>query len=153
MLGALGIEPGECLEVRVEGGAQVDAFVVASPFAPRVGRAHDRALQDVPPYFLELLDTVGERLELGLVLRPHHPLPFRDDVADAIIVAAQAGGIGFRGRDFGRHENAACLHLGGIDQGIDALDVHGAGEGRFELVGECHMLAGIEDGDDRKRRP
>ena len=50
--------------------------------------------------FLELLDALANSLELRRVLGPTSPLPFGDDVADAVVeLGDQPWPISLRGRD------------------------------------------------------
>ena len=101
-----------------------------SPHSRPFGRADFAAEpRQLLAEFHELLDALGELGELRGVGAADTLAPFGDDRGDALVELEQQVAVALRGRDVGRHVDAARFHHHRVDQAVDALDVLRAEEG------------------------
>jgi hypothetical protein len=146
-LGASIIDGGEGLQIFVERRTHAAVGLVVAPLA--TFRRTDFRSQ---PHQLvaevdELLNALGELLELPGVVGTDPGAPFLRHLGDSIIELEQEYAEAFRGRNIRRHVDAARFHDHGINQSVDPLDVLRSNERVLVLTGERRVLARVEHRD------
>jgi len=145
------VDRSKSVEILVEGGANAAVCFIVAPLAA-LGRA------DLGPQshqFLaeldELLNALGEFLELLRIVGANIRAPFLHDLGDPLVELEQQIAIALGARNIGRHVDAARLHHHGVDQPVHALDVLRSDQRGLVFIGHRRLMAGIDDGDPGQR--
>ena len=142
LLGALGVDLGERLEILVQRGTHRAIGVVVAPFAAGGGIDLDAAANQFLAEVDELLDAFLERGELLGVIGLDDRFPVLDHAQDLVVELEKPVAELLHGGGFAGHVDAAGFHHDRVDQRIDALDIEGGAVGGLDRFRQLRVAAG-----------
>ncbi len=148
---AIGVDPGERLQVFVQRRAHFAVGVIVAPLTSRGGIDLDPAADQFLAEIDELFDALLEGGELLGVVGLNQRLPVLHDLEDALVELEQSVAELLHRGWIRRHVDAARFHHDRVDQRIDPFDVErGAARSRHRFR-QFGVLAGVvvgQGGDD-----